>query len=89
MTCLPTWCRQGPRSQSLAQQRAGARGAILCSAAFPTSEFGGAWPQGVPVEIHMMDADPWGEEDRPAAEALVEEARTRSSSCTRGPVSVR
>jgi dienelactone hydrolase len=27
----------------------------------------------VPVQIHMMDADPWAEEDRPAAEALVEE----------------
>jgi dienelactone hydrolase len=61
-------------AQSLAQQRPGARGAILYSAAFPTSEFGGPWPQGVPVQIHMMDADPWAEEDRPAAEALVEEA---------------
>ena len=60
-------------AQSLAQQRAGARGAILYSAAFPTSEFGGVWPQGVAVEIHMMDADPWGEEDRPVAEALVDE----------------
>ena len=61
-------------AQSLAQRRPGARGAILYSAAFPTSEFGGPWPQGVPVQIHMMDADPWAEEDRPAAEALVEEA---------------
>ena len=61
-------------AQSLAQQRPGARGAILYSAAIPTSEFGGPWPQGVPVQIHMMDADPWAEEDRPAAEALVEEA---------------
>ena len=26
------------------------------------------------MQIHMMDADPWAEEDRPAAEALVEEA---------------
>jgi dienelactone hydrolase len=61
-------------AQSLAQRRPGARGAILYSAAFPTSEFGGPWPQGVPVQIHMMDADPWAEEDRPAAEGLVEEA---------------
>jgi hypothetical protein len=30
-------------AQSLAQRRSGARGAILYSAAFPTSEFGGAW----------------------------------------------
>ena len=61
-------------AQSLAQRRPGARGAILYSAAFPTSEFGGPWPRGVPVQIHMMAADPWAEEDRPAAEALVEEA---------------
>ena len=60
-------------AQSLAQQRAGACGALLYSAAFPTTEFGGTWPKGVPVQIHMMDADPWGEEDRPVAEALVEE----------------
>jgi dienelactone hydrolase len=62
-------------AQSLAQQRPGARGALLYSAAVPTSEFGGPWPPGVPVQIHMMDADPWGEEDRPAAEALVNEAK--------------
>ena len=59
-------------AQSLAQRRPGARGAILYSAAIPPSEFGGPWPRGVPLQIHMMDADPWAEEDRPAAEALVE-----------------
>jgi len=61
-------------AQSLAQQRPGARGAILCSAAFPASEFGGSWPPSVPVQVHMMEDDPFAEEDRPAAEALVEEA---------------
>lgn len=61
-------------AQSLAQQHAGARGALLYSAALPPSEFGGPWPRGVPVQIHTMDADPWAEEDRPAAEALVAEA---------------
>lgn len=60
-------------AQSLAQNRPGARGAILYSAAMPSSEFGGSWPKGVPLQIHMMDADPWAEEDRPAAEALVAE----------------
>lgn len=25
--------------------------------AIPTSEFGGTWPPGVPLQIHMMDAD--------------------------------
>jgi dienelactone hydrolase len=60
-------------AQSLAQTRPGAKGAILYSAAMPASEFGGSWPEGVPLQIHMMDGDPWAEEDRPAAEALVEE----------------
>jgi dienelactone hydrolase len=61
-------------AQSLAQTRAGARGALLYAGAIPTSEFGDGWPSDVPVQIHMMDADPWAEEDRPAAEKLVEEA---------------
>ncbi|MFN2388567.1 MAG: dienelactone hydrolase family protein [Actinomycetota bacterium] len=60
-------------AQSLAQTRPGARGAIFCHACLPTSEFGGPWPAGVPLEIHMMDRDPWGDEDLPAAEQLVKE----------------
>jgi len=59
-------------AQSLAQTRPGAKGAILFHGCVPASEFG-AWPEGVPLQIHMMDSDPWGEEDRPAAEELVEE----------------
>jgi dienelactone hydrolase len=46
-------------AQMLAQTRPGARGALLFSAAFPTSEFGSPWPQGVPLQIHMMEADEW------------------------------
>src|SRR6266508_3882725 len=46
-------------AQMLAQTRPGARGALLFHAAFPTSEFGGPWPQGVPLQIHMMEADEW------------------------------
>jgi dienelactone hydrolase len=60
-------------AQSLAQTRPGARGAILFHGCVPPSEFESPWPQGVPLEIHMMDADPWAEEDRPVAEALVEQ----------------
>ncbi len=60
-------------AQSLAQTRPGTRGALLFHGCLPTSEFASPWPEGVPVQIHMMDADPWAEEDRPAAEALVEE----------------
>lgn len=46
-------------AQCLAQTREGARGALLCSAALPPSEFGGAWPASVPVQIHMMRDDEW------------------------------
>jgi dienelactone hydrolase len=61
-------------AQSLAQRRPGARAALFFHGCVPTSEFGGAWPAGVPVQIHMRESDPWADEDRPAAEALVAEA---------------
>jgi dienelactone hydrolase len=44
-------------AQMLAQTRPGAKGALLFHAAVPTSAFGGAWPQGVPLQIHIMEAD--------------------------------
>lgn len=44
-------------AQKLAQTRPGAKGALLLEACVPVSEFGGAWPQDVPVQIHGMDAD--------------------------------
>jgi dienelactone hydrolase len=59
-------------AQSLAQTRPGAAGAIFFHACVPPSEFGGPWPEAVPLQIHMMDSDAWTEEDRPVAEALVE-----------------
>jgi dienelactone hydrolase len=59
-------------AQKLAQTRPGAKGALLFSAALPASEFGGAWPQGVPLQIHMMEADEWAMEDLPAARELAE-----------------
>jgi len=58
-------------AQALAQTRPGARGALFFSAAFPASEFG-SWPQGVPLQIHMMESDEWALEDLPAARELVE-----------------
>ncbi len=46
-------------AQMLAQTRPGAKGALLFHSAVPTSEFGGPWPPGVPLQIHIMEADPW------------------------------
>jgi dienelactone hydrolase len=60
-------------AQMLAQTSPGAKGALLFSAAFPPSEFDGPWPEGVPVQIHMMEDDEWAQEDLPAARELVEE----------------
>jgi dienelactone hydrolase len=64
-------------AQKLAQTRAGARGALLVHSCIPVSEFGAAWPDGVPAQIHGMDADPFfaGEGDIDAARALVEQAK--------------
>lgn len=63
-------------AQCLTQTRAGARGAILCYSCVPVSEFGDAWPKGVPVQVHGMDSDPIfvGEGDIDFAKALVDEA---------------
>jgi dienelactone hydrolase len=60
-------------AQKLAQTRPGARGALLLHACIPVSEFGDAWPLGVPVQIHAMDRDPFftDDGDQDAARALV------------------
>ena len=51
-------------AQQLAQTRSGARAALLFHGCAPVSEFGDAWPAGVPVQVHGMDADPlFAEED--------------------------
>jgi dienelactone hydrolase len=64
-------------AQKLAQTRSGARGALLFYSCVPVSEFGSSWPEGVPVQVHGMDADPFfvDEGDIDAARALVEEAQ--------------
>jgi dienelactone hydrolase len=50
-------------AQQLAQTRPDARGALLFHACAPVSEFGERWPEGVPVQVHAMDADPFFAED--------------------------
>jgi dienelactone hydrolase len=60
-------------AQMLAQTRPGAKGALLFHGCVPPSEFGGPWPEGVPVQIHLMDADEWAlEGDLDAARELDE-----------------
>jgi dienelactone hydrolase len=68
-------------AQKLAQTRAGARGALLLQGCIPVSEFGSAWPDQVPVQVHAMDNDPFfvgddeEEGDIDAARALVDQAK--------------
>ena len=60
-------------AQMLAQTRPGSRGAFLLHSAVPLSEFGGSWPAGVPLQIHIMEHDPFALEggDLDAAREIV------------------
>jgi dienelactone hydrolase len=64
-------------AQLLAQTRPGARGALLFYSCVPVTEFGSGWPEGVPVQVHGMDADPYfvGEGDVDSARGLVSQAK--------------
>ena len=63
-------------AQRLAQTRPGARGALLYESCVPlTGDWAfGPWPDGVPVQIHGMDRDPFFalEGDLDAARQLVD-----------------
>ncbi|MFF0476995.1 dienelactone hydrolase family protein [Streptomyces sp. NPDC004284] len=66
-------------AQKLAQTRPGAAGALLFAACVPVAAFGAEWPEGVPVQVHGMDADPYfvGDGDLAAARGLVAGAGDR------------
>jgi dienelactone hydrolase len=61
-------------AQKLAQTRSGARAALLMQAAIPLEEFGGAWPEGVPLQLHVMADDELGDVEiaRTLAETIPE-----------------
>lgn len=61
-------------AQMLAQTRPGALGALLLHSCVPLSEFGGLWPPGTPLHIHVMEDDAWGDVDvaRDIARTLVD-----------------
>ena len=58
-------------AQQLAQTRPGAHGALLIYSCLPVAEFGDAWPESVPVQVHGKEGDPFFAEDLEAAQALV------------------
>jgi dienelactone hydrolase len=61
-------------AQSLAQTRPGALGALLLHGCVPVTEFSASWPDGVPVQVHSMESDPYfvSDGDLEAARELVE-----------------
>jgi dienelactone hydrolase len=51
-------------AELLAQTRPGAAGALFLHGAVPLDELGdGSWPAGVPLQIHTMEDDDWGDVD--------------------------
>lgn len=64
-------------AEMLTITRPGAKGAVFLESCVPADEFG-AWPEGVPVQIHGMDDDPSfvHEGDIDAARALVSSVPT-------------
>lgn len=50
-------------AQMLAQTRPGAQGALLLHSCVPLVEFGGLWPLNIPLHIHVMEDDAWGDVD--------------------------
>lgn len=48
-------------AQMLAQTRPDAKGALLLHSCVPLTEFGGRWPDGLPLQIHTMADDAWGD----------------------------
>lgn len=50
-------------AQLLAQTKPGAKGALFLHGCVPLGEFGGEWPDGVPLQIHTMVDDEWGDVD--------------------------
>ena len=50
-------------AQRLAQTRPGAAGALFYHSVVEPAEFGTPWPAGVPLQIHTMEEDDWGDVD--------------------------
>jgi len=59
-------------AQQLAQTQPGARGALFMYSCLPVSEFGTAWPAGLPVQVHGKVGDEFFAEDLEAAQALAD-----------------
>jgi dienelactone hydrolase len=61
-------------AQKLAQTNPVVVGAVLCHGAVPPSAFGERWRDGVDVQVHLVEGDPWAAEDLDAARSLAQTA---------------
>jgi dienelactone hydrolase len=61
-------------AQALAMRRPGAKGAVFLYGCLPLSEFGGVWPGGIGLQIHVMEGDDDGDVEfaREAAETIAD-----------------
>ena len=79
----------GGTAQRFAQTRSGARGALLYESCMPIAgEWAlGPWPDGIPVQIHGMDKDPFFalEGDIDAAREAGRDGRLRAGRAVRLP----
>jgi dienelactone hydrolase len=48
-------------AEAVVLRRPGVRGALLYHGAVPPEELGGTWPDGVPLQLHVMADDPLGD----------------------------
>lgn len=71
-------------AQKLAQTRPDARGTFLVDACIPVTESGPAGPQGVPVRVHGLKADPFFARTATPPTGSSRSRPTRSCSCTPG-----
>lgn len=62
-------------AENLVLTRPGARGALLLESCAPPSAFEASWPEGVALQVHGKEDDPYfaGEGDLEAARTLVDE----------------
>ena len=57
-------------AEALAVWCPGARGVLLFNGIIPLEFFGGEWPAGVPLQIHISEADGFGDDPRELAQTV-------------------
>lgn len=61
-------------AQRLAQTDPRVSAAVLYLSAVPLGAFAATWPDGVALQVHLVEDDPWAQDDLPAARDLTSAA---------------